>query len=119
MLATPLKRLTIGRDHDTRTLVEFLVNLAFQLPEDFSAGQRAQLLAAERDRGLELVRDGTIVRIWRLPGAFANVAIWSCVDATELHDRLTSLPLYPWAIASVTALATHPLESGSSSASLA
>jgi muconolactone D-isomerase len=69
-----------------------------------------ELVTAERDAGRALVDDGTIVRIWRLPGQRANVGIWRAADATELHAKLGRLPLSRWLDAEVTALATHELD---------
>lgn len=92
--------------------MEFLVEIAVALPPDMPADQRAELLARERDRGLALRAEGTLTRIWRLPGRLANVGIWSAPDAEALHEALTSLPVMPYATVSVTVLARHPLEDG-------
>lgn len=90
--------------------MEFLVTLrqdwaALREQPDLDA-----LVAAEREVGRELVREGTIVRIWRLPGRRANVGVWRAADATELHATLERLPLRRWLDAEVVALATHDLE---------
>jgi muconolactone D-isomerase len=90
--------------------MEFLVRIEVALPPDMAQTAREQLLARERARGLELKADGVIQRIWRIPGRTANVGIWSASDATELHDAIASLPLFPWIDAHVTPLARHPLE---------
>lgn len=68
------------------------------------------LVAAERQVGKMLVDDGTIERIWRLPGQRANVGIWRVTDATALHAVLATLPLWRWLEAEVVPLATHELE---------
>ncbi|HKC29295.1 MAG TPA: muconolactone Delta-isomerase family protein [Jatrophihabitans sp.] len=68
------------------------------------------LVAAEREAGRRLLRDGTIVRIWRVPGQRANVGVWQAADATALHAVLERLPLRRWLDADVVALATHELE---------
>jgi muconolactone D-isomerase len=36
--------------------------------------------------------------------------LYQATDATELHQLISSLPLWPWMDVSVEALATHPLE---------
>src|SRR4051794_11923214 len=95
-----------------RRLMEFLVRIDVALGAEMAPERRAELLAAETTRGRELRRAGTIQRIWRLPGGLRNVGIWEAHDATELHEAISGLPLYPWIRAEVTALATHPLESG-------
>jgi muconolactone D-isomerase len=91
---------------------EFLVHIDVHLPPDMDPARRAELLAAERARGLELIEQGLLVRIWRVPGRLANVSLYRAADATEVHAAVTSLPLWPWFDARVEALAVHPLESG-------
>ena len=75
--------------------MEFLVQITVALPLDLSAERRAQLAAAERERGMSLARDGVLCAIWRVPGRSANCGIWSAPDATVLHDALISLPKLP------------------------
>lgn len=74
------------------------------------AARLEELLEAERSRGRALREQGTILRIWRLPGARANVGVWSAEKATDLHEAIASLPMFPWMRTEVAALATHPLE---------
>jgi muconolactone delta-isomerase len=88
--------------------MEFLVEIA--VSSDIPEGRRDELIALERQRGRELVDAGTIARIWRVPGRWANVGIWNAEDATELHDAISSLPLFPWMSVKVAPLATHYLE---------
>lgn len=90
--------------------MEFLVQIEVALPADMPEARRAELMAAEREQGQQLRRAGTIRRIWRVPGGLRNVGVWEAADATELHAALSSLPLFPWIAAEVTALAVHPLE---------
>lgn len=89
---------------------EFLVAIDIELPFDLEPDVVASLTAAERERGLELVAQGSILRIWRIPGRTANIGVWVADDATDLHRKLTSLPLCPYMDIRVTALAIHPLE---------
>ncbi len=89
---------------------EYLVQITISLPAEMSEERRAELAAAELQRGRELLAQGTIAQIWRLPGRQANVGIWASNSATELHARISSLPLYPWMTVEVTPLAVHPIE---------
>src|SRR5690242_8201593 len=92
-----------------RFLVEITVELPAALRESHSE-RRAQLLAAELDRGLELKRAGVIESIWRVPGGLRNVGVWQVADATELHEAIRSLPCAEYLRAEVTPLAEHPIE---------
>jgi muconolactone D-isomerase len=90
--------------------MEFLVTLR----QDWGAlrdhPRLAELVAAERRIGRLLIEEGTLVRIWRLPGHRANVGIWRADDATQLVAHLDRLPLRSWLDAEVVALAAHELE---------
>jgi muconolactone D-isomerase len=90
--------------------VEFLVQIQVNFPPDMLAEEKADVLQRELIRGRELQDAGTIVRIWRIVGRMANVAIWQADDGDTLHRAISSLPAFPWIDARVTPLATHPLE---------
>lgn len=89
--------------------VYFLVEAETSLPADMSAAELADLEAREAAVGTQLALDRTLVHIWRVPGRRANVAIWSCADADELHRAVSSLPAWPWMDIVVRPLAAHPL----------
>lgn len=90
--------------------MEFHVAIEVSLPPDMDPQRRVDLVTAELARGLELRAAGTIQRIWRVPGALRNVGIWEAPDATALHQAISSLPMFPYLRAEVTALARHPIE---------
>lgn len=90
--------------------MKFLVKIEVDLPPSLSAEERDALLSAELARGRELKGAGSIVGIWRIPGGLRNVGIWEAADASELHDLLVSLPLFPYIAADVVPLATHPID---------
>jgi muconolactone D-isomerase len=92
---------------------EYLVDIKVHLPGGLPSDERQRLLAAELRRGKELRANQAIQRIWRVPGALRNVGIWSATDATELHELISSLPLFPYMEVAVTPLAVHPVESES------
>lgn len=90
--------------------MEFLVQIQVTLPPELSNGSRQELMLREQVRGRELMNEGIIRRIWRIPGRTANVGIWDAAEPTALHEALSSLPMFPYIDATVTPLATHPLE---------
>jgi muconolactone D-isomerase len=94
--------------------MEFLVHIDVHLPPDLSPDERSQLLARESARGKELITQGTLKRIWRIPGRQANWSLYEAEDATAVHAAITSLPLWPYMDVNVEPLATHPLEGGAS-----
>jgi muconolactone D-isomerase len=71
--------------------------------------ERADLDVREAEAGTRLAVARKLIHIWRVPGRQANVSIWSCVDADDLHRSLTSLPAWPWMDITVRPIASHPL----------
>jgi muconolactone D-isomerase len=90
--------------------MEFLVTLRQDWQALRERADLAELIAAERRVGRELIAEGTLVRIWRLPGGRANVGVWRAADATQLLELLARLPLRAWMDAEVVPLAAHELE---------
>lgn len=96
-------------------VMEFLVNIAVEWPADGDPEELARLTAAERARARELVAEGRILRLWRVPGQKANWGLWAAPDATALHEAISSLPFYPWLSVTVHPLARHPSDPTSKS----
>jgi muconolactone D-isomerase len=86
----------------------FQVEMDVLIPLDFDPEEAARLKAAEKLRFQELQRSGVWRHIWRVVGHYKNVSIFDVGDNAELHDVLTSLPLYPFMAMKVTPLCRHP-----------
>jgi muconolactone D-isomerase len=86
--------------------MEFLVHMEV---EDLPAGEQGKkLLALESDRARELAVRGVLRRLWRIPGRRANWGIWIVGSIDELHETISSLPLFPYLNVTVHPLARHP-----------
>ena len=92
--------------------MEFLVYITVQWPPDGDDAARTRLMAEEMKRADELVKQGVLRRLWRVPGEWANVGLWSAPDATTLHEAIASLPLFLWLRVKVQPLASHPSDPG-------
>lgn len=88
-------------------MMEFLVNIEITWPPDANPARREEIFSAELERGQELSRQGYQRRLWRVPGRWANWGLWQAEDATELHEKISSLPLWPWMDVTVHPLAEH------------
>ncbi|HZJ06511.1 MAG TPA: muconolactone Delta-isomerase [Nocardioidaceae bacterium] len=86
----------------------FHVRMDAAIPYDMDPDERAELVARERDRAAEIQRSGVWPHLWRVVGEYANVSIFDVDSGDELHDLLSSLPLFPFMTISVTPLARHP-----------
>jgi len=90
--------------------MEFLARIEQNISPDMDPGRLAEVKAAEKVRGQELVEAGKLQRIWRIPGRRAVYALYKVDSAEELHEVLASLPLFPWMDIEVTALSAHALD---------
>ena len=95
--------------------MQFLVHIQVDMSPDIDPDLKTRLFAAERARARELADEGTLLRLWRIPGRTANWGLWEVADATALHEALTSLPLFPYLDIEVQPLAQHPSDPAAAS----
>lgn len=91
--------------------MEFLVNIKLRWSEDMDPDLKAKVIHDERAHAAELIKEGHLVRMWRVPCRFENWGLWRAADATQLHEIITSLPANPWMYdIDVLPLAKHPVD---------
>lgn len=86
----------------------FHVTMNVRIPHDADPERIETLKAEEKARSQELQRAGTWRHLWRVAGRYSNVSIFDVPGNAELHEILSSLPLFPFMEVSVTALCRHP-----------
>ena len=86
----------------------FQVEMDVRIPHDFPAEKAEALKQAERARAQDLQSAGVWRHLWRVAGRYANVSIFDVSGPQELHDILSSLPLFPFMDIQVTPLCRHP-----------
>lgn len=86
----------------------FHVRMDVAIPHDLDPAERDKLVATEKARALELQRAGVWPHLWRIVGRYSNISVFDVASNDELHDILSTLPLYPFMTIAVTPLATHP-----------
>ncbi len=84
--------------------VEMTVNLHPAMDEIFVQ----DLKAREKELALRLQASGKWLHLWRVVGQYANVSVFDVDSPAELHELLTSLPLFPYMSVQVRALCAHP-----------
>ena len=97
---------TAGAPSETKML--FQVQITVRAPHSVDKEEIRALSAAEVKLAKRLQREGKWLHIWRIAGKWANTSIFEVNDADELHDILSSLPLFPYMEIEVTALSRHP-----------
>lgn len=86
----------------------FQVRMDVQIPATIATETVEQLKKTERERAQELQRSGKWRHLWRIAGQYANVSIFDVSGNEELHDLLSTLPLFPFMRIEVTPLCRHP-----------
>ncbi len=86
----------------------YCVMIDVNLPADMDPAALAKLRETERLRAIELQESGKFVHLWRVAGRMANVSIFDCENNDELHELLTSLPMFPYFSLKIMPLAKHP-----------
>jgi len=86
----------------------FQVEMDVRLPHDFQAEKVEALKQTERARAQELQRAGIWRHLWRVVGRYSNVSIFDVSGPQDLHDILSSLPLFPFMDMRITPLCRHP-----------
>jgi len=85
----------------------FHVHMVVSIPDSVPADVAAELKQREKEYSQELQRAGKWVELWRIVGEYANYSIFDVESNDELHEILSSLPLYPYMKNTVTPLARH------------
>jgi muconolactone D-isomerase len=86
----------------------FMAEMTVHAPASVSADELEALKLREREVAQQLQRDGRWRHLWRVAGRYANVSIFDVASPDELHEIVSSLPLFPYMDVRVTALARHP-----------
>lgn len=86
----------------------FHVTMNVRIPHDADPERIEALKAEEKVRAQELQRAGTWRHLWRVAGRYSNVSIFDVPSNAELHEILSTLPLFPFMDVAVTALCRHP-----------
>ncbi|CCE03561.1 muconolactone Delta-isomerase [Bradyrhizobium sp. STM 3809] len=86
----------------------FQVQMEVRIPHDVPVDRAERLKREERERAQELQKSGIWRHLWRHVGRYANTSIFDVGSAQELHDILSTLPLFPFMEISITALCRHP-----------
>lgn len=78
------------------------------VPTDMDPAELATLREAERLKAIELQESGKFLHLWRVSGRMANISIFDCESNDELHQVLSSLPMFPYFSVKIVPLAKHP-----------
>lgn len=86
----------------------FHVTINVHVPKEMPAAEFDTIKLAEKERAIELQKQGKWLHLWRVAGQYSSISVLDVADNDELHALLSSLPLFPYMTLDVKALAKHP-----------
>ncbi|MFE7204190.1 muconolactone Delta-isomerase [Pseudonocardia alni] len=86
----------------------FLARMEVSIPRDIDADELQKLKDAERARAHDIQRSGRWPHLWRVAGRYANVSVFDVESVDEVHELISSLPMFAFMDITITPLATHP-----------
>ena len=86
----------------------FHVRMDVRIPHSADPVRIDELKRVEKERSQTLQREGKWRHLWRMSGQYSNISIFDVADTQELHDLVSTLPLFPFMEISVTPLNRHP-----------
>ncbi|QYY33058.1 MULTISPECIES: muconolactone Delta-isomerase [Cupriavidus] len=86
----------------------YCVQMEVNIPDSLPADRAEAIKTAERARAIEIQKAGKWPHLWRVAGRYANISVFDVDSHDELHELLSSLPLFPYMNIQVTPLARHP-----------
>lgn len=86
----------------------FHVQMDVRIPHDLNPLAVDDLKRVERERAQVLQRQGKWRHLWRIAGQYSNISIFDVEDVQELHDIVSTLPLFPYMNITVSPLCRHP-----------
>ena len=103
-----------GRDRIALDLArtEFLTTLTVAVPPATSADVAATT-AREAARARELAAEGTLLRLWTLPGPGRVLGHWQASSRERMEDIVRSLPMADWLDVDTLQLTRHPSDPAS------
>lgn len=86
----------------------FLARMEVSIPRDIDADELQKLKDTERARAHDIQRSGRWPHLWRVAGRYANVSVFDVESVDEVHELISSLPMFAFMDITITPLATHP-----------
>jgi muconolactone D-isomerase len=86
----------------------FHVRMDVSIPPDFDPIRADELKRVERERAQDLQKQGKLRHLWRIAGQYSNISVFDVETVQELHDIVSTLPLFPFMKIEVTPLCRHP-----------
>lgn len=86
----------------------YVVEMDVNIPETWSEEKLADYITRERETSQKWQSTGKWKHLWRVAGRFSNISVLEVEGPDELHQIISSLPLFPYMTIKVTSVCLHP-----------
>ncbi len=86
----------------------FHVRMDVNIPSEMPEEKASKIKQVEKEYAQKLQEQGKWRHLWRIAGQYANISIFDVSDVDELHQILSSLPLFPYMQIEVMPICRHP-----------
>lgn len=86
----------------------FIVEMDVNIPETWNEDKLNNYITAEKETSQKWQKSGKWKYLWRVAGKYSNVSVLEVESPDELHQIISSLPLFPYMDIKVKALCKHP-----------
>lgn len=86
----------------------YVVEMDVRLPETWDEDKVKSFMDRERETSQKWQKTGKWKYLWRVAGRYSNISVLDVESPDELHEILSSLPLFPYMDIKVTGICRHP-----------
>lgn len=85
----------------------YVVEMDVHIPETWSEEKLADVVAREKECSQKWQSSGKWKYLWRVAGRYSNISVLEVDGPDELHQIISSLPLFPYMTIKVTSVCKH------------
>lgn len=86
----------------------YVVEMDVNIPTTWSEEKIQEYITREKETSQRWQKSGKWVYLWRVAGKYSNISVIEAESPDELHEIISSLPLFPYMTIKVTSVCKHP-----------
>ncbi|MDO5655972.1 MAG: muconolactone Delta-isomerase family protein [Flavobacteriaceae bacterium] len=86
----------------------YVIEMDVKIPETWSEEKLQDYITREKETSQKWQKSGKWKYLWRVAGKYSNISVIEAESPDELHQIISSLPLFPYMNIKVTSVCKHP-----------
>lgn len=86
----------------------YVVEMDVNIPTTWSEEKIQDYIIREKETSQRWQKSGKWVYLWRVAGKYSNISVIEAESPDELHEIISSLPLFPYMTIKITSVCKHP-----------